>query len=207
LPEVGDRIVEVATVHLDPEGAFESSWDTLINPCRDVGPMSVHGLRTDDVQGAPRFDEIAGHLAFRLAGRVFTAHNAAFDRRFLAAEFDSAGWVVPLASTITLCTMTEARATWSGAPRRLGALCSMRGVEVLPGRSALADALAVAELARQLVNAANTGTRHNRSGALPWAAQVEEATRVPWPSIPIEPCPLASRSSRPVADPSLLVAS
>ncbi|MDR1152696.1 MAG: 3'-5' exonuclease [Bifidobacteriaceae bacterium] len=191
LPEAGDRIVEVATVHLDPAGDAESCWDTLVNPGRGVGPSSIHGLTDADVVEAPTFPEVAGTVVAGLAGRVFTAHNPSLDRRFLLAEFELAGWNVPLASVATLSTMAESRAMWPGAPRRLSALCHMRGFAVHGGRTALGNALAVAQVVRHLLRAAST--RAHGVASLPWDSHLAEAARQPWPNIPIEACPRISR--------------
>jgi DNA polymerase III epsilon subunit-like protein len=82
-PLNGDRIVEVAVVRLHPDTTEE--YVTLVNPLRDVGPAHVHGLTTEDVAGAPMFQEIVGDLLEVLSGSVMVAHNIRFDRDFLAA--------------------------------------------------------------------------------------------------------------------------
>lgn len=44
-----NRIVEMAIVGMDQAGTVEWARTTLINPQRDVGPTSVHGIRARDV--------------------------------------------------------------------------------------------------------------------------------------------------------------
>ena len=68
-----------------PDGVAQRRWSTLVNPGPgpdgdiEVGPTFVHGLVAADLEGAPRFDDMADLLARDLAGRVVVAHNARFD--------------------------------------------------------------------------------------------------------------------------------
>src|SRR3954467_7200996 len=90
LPSV-DRVVEVGVVLLDDAEAVEDEFTTLVDPGRDIGPTSIHGIAAGEVLGAPTFAEIAPYLNTLLSGRVVVAHNALFDLRFLAREFGRAG--------------------------------------------------------------------------------------------------------------------
>ena len=40
------------------------------------------------VKDAPRFSDVCGDVTDRLRGRVFVAHNAPFDWRFVSAEVE-----------------------------------------------------------------------------------------------------------------------
>src|SRR4051812_14795166 len=82
-----DRVVEIGVVLLDEAGGVEHEFSTVVDPGRDVGATSIHGIRASDVVGAPTFTEVAPYLAALLSGRVVVAHNALFDLRFLAREF------------------------------------------------------------------------------------------------------------------------
>jgi DNA polymerase-3 subunit epsilon len=55
-----DRVVEVAVVHVDAQGAIEGRWETLVNPGRDLGPQRIHQIRASDIVDAPPFEYIAG---------------------------------------------------------------------------------------------------------------------------------------------------
>jgi DNA polymerase III subunit epsilon len=144
-PRLGDRVVEIAIVHLDAAGAVTGRWETLLNPDRDLGPQHVHGIRAADVLDAPRFVDVASELATLLSGRVIVAHNAAFDLRFLRAEFERAGVVVP-DELATLCTMQLAREFIPGAGRSLADCCAAFAIEIDGAHRALADADATAAL-------------------------------------------------------------
>src|SRR4051794_34599242 len=102
LPSV-DRVVEVGVVLLDESGRVEDEFCTLVDPGRDIGPTSIHGIGAGEVIGAPTFGEVAPYLSALLSGRVVVAHNALFDLRFLAREFGRAGF--PIGLSPALCTM------------------------------------------------------------------------------------------------------
>src|SRR6185437_11683369 len=138
-----DRVVEVAVVHLDPGANVTGQFSTLIDPCRDVGPTRVHGIRAPDVNGAPTFREAAAVVRQLLGGRALVAHNVRFDAMFLAAEFDRCGMWVPPAPV--MCTMRLATHYLGGLlARTLHACCQAAGVALSGHHSALQDACAAA---------------------------------------------------------------
>jgi DNA polymerase-3 subunit epsilon len=168
-----DRVVEVAIVHVDPSGAIEGRWDTLINPGRDLGPQHVHRIQAAEILDAPTFAQITPKLLELLAGRVIVAHNASFDLRFLAAEFDRAGvWGMP--SITSLCTMQMAREYLPGAGRALADCCDALDIVLDDAHRAAADALATAQLLAAYIEA--TDDRHG------WNAVITEASSATWPA-------------------------
>lgn len=44
-PAYGHRVIEISLVHVSPSGAIERSFETLVNPDRDLGWEAAH--RTD----------------------------------------------------------------------------------------------------------------------------------------------------------------
>ncbi|WP_106185878.1 exonuclease domain-containing protein [Umezawaea tangerina] len=167
----GDRIAEVAVVHLDEDGVVTDEWCTLVNPVRDLGPQHVHRISAAEVWHAPTFAEVAGALAARLANRVLVAHNLAFDARFLTAEFGRLGveWPTP-----GLCTMRLAADYLPGrAGRSLRACCDAAGVSLLDAHSALHDAHAAAGLFADYLRKAGRPE--------PWRGLLDDAERAPWP--------------------------
>jgi DNA polymerase-3 subunit epsilon len=99
-----DRIVELAALVIRPDGEIIRQFVSLVNPERDIGPIRVHGLSTQDILAAPRFSEITGALIEVLDGCVaLVGHNIRFDHSFLTAEFDRLGYIFP--DGPTLCTM------------------------------------------------------------------------------------------------------
>src|SRR3989441_11759534 len=99
-----DRVVEVAAVVVQVDGHVEREFVSLVNPARDIGPSSIHGLTSEDLLYAPRFEEIAGLILDTLRGTVaIAAHNVRFDRQFLDSEFSRLG--CPLPDCLSICTM------------------------------------------------------------------------------------------------------
>lgn len=133
-----DRVVEIAAVRLHPEtGEIVDEYDTLVQPGRDVGHTSIHGITPSMLELAPTFDEILGDLARRLHGQILAAHNLPFDRRFLQQEFDRCG--VRLDAGAGVCTLRATR-------QRLAVACEDHGVPLDRAHRALADARAAAAL-------------------------------------------------------------
>lgn len=141
----GDRVVEIGLVRVDESGTIVDSWETLINPQRHVGATNIHGISASDVVGAPTFDQIADLFASELAGSVFVAHNARFDADFATGELTSAGRLdgtaIPFVDTL------QATKQVANLPNyKLGTVCAALGIENSHAHSALADAIATAEL-------------------------------------------------------------
>ncbi|EOM76831.1 DNA polymerase III subunit epsilon [Rhodococcus rhodnii] len=145
-----DRILEIAVVQLDAAAEVEDRWTTLVNPRRDVGPTSIHGITARDVASAPTFDEIADAVHSLVAGRIVVAHNARFDIRFLAAAFARIGQDIGLQDEHGLCTMRLARSVLGTASRSLAECCATLGIHNDHAHSALGDAQASAALFREL---------------------------------------------------------
>ena len=155
-PRAHDRIIEIAIIGLDPQGSVIDEFVTLINPERDLGPTHIHGILAGEVLDAPKFADIAGDVACRLAGNVIVAHNAHFDLDFFDAEFNRIGH--PLRSVPpTLCTLKLAHRLVPSTPSyRLGALCELFKIHLGQAHSALDDARALARLLAVLLSNARS---------------------------------------------------
>ena len=175
LPGMHHRVVEVAVVHLDVDGAVTGEWCSLLNPLRDLGPQRIHRITAAEVRRAPTFDQIAGELAAQLAGRVVVAHNLAFDLGFLTAEFDRAGVAAPLELDAGLCTMALAETYLESPSRSLATCCRVAGVVLDHAHSALHDAHAAAGLLAVYLS------RCGRPE--PWADLLTGAAARPWPLV------------------------
>jgi DNA polymerase-3 subunit epsilon len=155
-PEAGDRIVQVAVSLVDPRGVVERSWSTLVDPQRDPGPVDVHGITRERLVGAPRFAEVAPTVAELLAGRVFVAHNAGFDWRFLSSEMSAAG--VPLPSRQRLCTWRLAqRLDLPVENLKLSTLAAHWGIDQVRAHDAVDDTRVLVEVLREELTAAQRG--------------------------------------------------
>lgn len=137
-----DRVVEIGLVALDPALRPVGEWATLVNPGRDVGPTSIHGITATQVADAPMFSEIVGDVGAWLGDRILVGHNVRFDLSFLDAEFTHSGFRVRWVPG--LCTMWLA-ASITGA-RRLDECCQCFGIDTGRSHSALCDARSAAAL-------------------------------------------------------------
>ena len=145
-PEHGHRVTEVAAVWVSG-GRITESYATLINPERRIPPMitALTGITDSMVANAPPFRAIAPRLAETLQGRVFVAHNCAFDWRFVGHEIGRAlGYEL---SGRQLCTVRLARKLLPHLPSRsLGSLADYFGLRIESHHRALDDAVATAQL-------------------------------------------------------------
>ncbi|MEU9706056.1 DEDDh family exonuclease [Streptomyces sp. NPDC047981] len=148
-----DRIVSAAVYRLDAQGNVEDHWYTLVNPERDPGPVWIHGLTRDLLEGAPLFPEIAAEFSARLDGRVLVAHNALFDWSMIAREYARADRTAPVRQR--LCTIALAKELSLPLPNhKLESLAAHFGVVQQRAHNALDDARVLAEAFRPSLHTA-----------------------------------------------------
>jgi DNA polymerase-3 subunit epsilon len=150
-PLRGHRVTEVAAVRVSG-GRITETYATLVNPARGIPRFitSLTGINEAMVAGAPHFHEVAERVAEAIAGRVFVAHNAAFDWRFLSQEMLQATGTAPAGRQ--LCTVRLARKLLPELPSRgLDALSMYFGVEIENRHRALDDAVATARILIRLI--------------------------------------------------------
>jgi DNA polymerase-3 subunit epsilon len=150
------RILQIGVVTVEPEGAVLDEWSTLVRlrwPWSRVGPRQVHGITRRDLRGAPAAAAAIHELRDRLAGSIFTAHNADFDAAFI--ERAAARAHVPLSLGRRLCTLQLSRRL---DPDRLlthglADVCARYDVVLDHHHDALADARATAAVLPHLLAA------------------------------------------------------
>lgn len=151
-PSGGHRITEVAAVRVSG-GQIQQVFSTLVNPCRPIPTMisRLTGITDAMVRNAPRFREIASELTDELEGRVFVAHNAPFDWRFVCAELELGRGIT--LSGRRLCTVRLARKLLPQLPSRsLGALAEYFGLVLEAHHRAQDDAVATAHVLVRLID-------------------------------------------------------
>lgn len=176
LPSYHHRVVEIGVTHVEADGTVSGRWETLINPERDLGPQHIHGIKAAQVLQAPVFSDIAADFATLLQGRVFVAHNASFDLRFLTAEFERAGYGI-WGEIPHLCTMRLATQFGLGGSAALSACCDAFGVQNALAHSAGADSLATA----RLLGAYLAATRDAPGWRDYWSAYLDAARGFSYP--------------------------
>lgn len=152
---LGHRMTEVAVVCIHGRGHVVGEYATLVNPFRPI-PRAITRITniTDEmVEAAPPFRDVAEAVRRATAGRVFVAHNAGFDLRFLALELLRAtGRPYERAA---LCTVRMARRLLPEVRRRnLDSVCDYFGIPIENRHRALGDARATARLLVRLLERA-----------------------------------------------------
>ncbi len=152
----GHRITEIAIVEVDG-GGISGDFQTLVNPGRSIPPRiaELTGISDEMVAGAPFFEDVAPELLSRLQGRVFVAHNSAFDWGFVSAQLADALGEVP--DGPRLCTVQMARRLAPDLRRRnLDAVAAHFGVPIHARHRAHGDALATAQVLLRLLDEAGS---------------------------------------------------
>src|SRR3954470_4527961 len=148
-----DRIISAAVYRLDARGEVEDHWYTTVNPERDPGPVWIHGLTSEVLEGAPLFQDVAEEFSSRLDGRVLVAHNAVFDWQMIAREYARVKIEAPVRQR--LCTIALSKELGLPLPNhKLESLAAHFGVVQRRAHHALDDARVLAEAFRPSLRAA-----------------------------------------------------
>jgi DNA polymerase III subunit epsilon len=140
-PELGHRIIEIGCVEVLHRRVTGRTFHRYVNPEREIeqGAEAVHGISRVELEGKPRFAEIAQELLAFISGAELVIHNAAFDVAFLDHELSrlsaagTAAQAVAPATIGSLCTVLDslalARELHPGQRNNLDALCKRYGVD------------------------------------------------------------------------------
>ncbi len=156
LPDDPDaELLEFGAVCFDRDGSEVTTAQTLVRP-RIALPLLIRrltGLSDADVSDAPTKEEVAAEIAALLAGRVLIAHNADFERTFLARCVDPA-----LADAVFLDTQDLLALTHPDAPDlRLESFTRML-LSTEERHRALDDALDTARVLSRISDGATSGS-------------------------------------------------
>lgn len=113
-PDYGDRAIEVGAVMLR-EGKIVDRFQSLMNPGVRINSFieNYTGITNQMVQEAPKAADVMREFARFIGKTPLVAHNASFDRRFLAAEFERIG---RQCQQDFGCSMLAARRIYPDAP-------------------------------------------------------------------------------------------
>ncbi len=163
-----DRVVELAYVVVRG-GKVVRHRSTFVHPERTIPPeaTAVHGIRDEDVAGAPPLRELEPELQRALKDAVLVAHNARFDLGFLPFLADR-----PVVCTMRLAMHLVCSPNYKNATlARVLELASSSAHG--PTHRALADASLTAELLIELVH------RYGAQGRPPTIADLVEMIAQP----------------------------
>ena len=145
------RVIEIAILLVNSKGDIQEEYATLINPGNgQVGPTFIHHITEEAVLTAPTFQEVAGDILKRFENRIVVAHHAAFEDKFLAAEFKRAGIKVP--PLPALDTLWLARQVVDLPNYKMQTVLQHYGVEETDLHTALGDVRALNKVLPTLIN-------------------------------------------------------
>ena len=154
-PDKGDRIIEIGALELVDHIPTGKIFHEYINPERDVPEeaVKVHGIKTEDLIGKPKFSEIAQKwIEFVGDDGIFVAHNAEFDMKFINFELQNCGYDV-FGKERVVDSLVIARKKYPGQHNSLEALCKRFNVDdsARTYHGALLDAQLLAEVYYKLI--------------------------------------------------------
>ncbi len=108
-----DNIIEVAVTIQNSKGEELESFETLINPQREISEKitEITSITQDMLQGAPLMSDMMPKVLSLLEKGVIVAHNAPFDMGFIVSEAKRCGCLVP--DMYILDTLTMSRVMFS----------------------------------------------------------------------------------------------
>ena len=144
----GHRVIEIGCIELVNRRITGREYHRFLDPERDIdeGAERVHGISRADLEGQPRFADIAEELLDFLKDSELVIHNAEFDVGFLDHELELMKYPRPSIAdhALVLDTLTLARELHPGQRNSLDALC--KRYEVDASRRDVHGALIDAEL-------------------------------------------------------------
>ena len=148
------RVIEIAILLVNSKGEIHEEYATLINPGNgQVGPTFIHHITEEAVLSAPTFQEVAGDILKRFENRIIVAHHAAFEDKFLAAEFKRAG--IKLPPMPALDTLWLSREVLDLPNYKMQTVLQHFGVEEADLHTALGDVRALNKILPTLISQAS----------------------------------------------------
>lgn len=149
-----DRITEIGCVEIIDFLPTGKQFHVYINPRRMVPEKvtEITGLTQEFlIENGVFFEDAAQDFLNFIGDSQLVAHNADFDRAFVNAELDRAGFT-PIARTRFTDTLQIAREKFPGSPASLDALCKRFGVSLSSRNKhgAIIDSELLAEVYLQL---------------------------------------------------------
>lgn len=144
-----DRITEIGCLEVIDFLPTGKTYHAYLDPQRDIPEKvtEITGLTREFLDGKPLFKDCAQDFLDFVGESDLVAHNADFDRGFVNAELERAGYD-PIPKSRFTDTLRIARSQFPGSPASLDALCKRFNIS-LSSRSkhgAIIDAELLAEV-------------------------------------------------------------
>ena len=185
--EQGHRVIEIGAVELVDRRLSGRRFHRYLQPDRaiDRGALEIHGITEAQLEGQPRFGEVAGDLLSFVDGAELLIHNADFDLAFLDYELSLLGDALGQRRLRDTCTVVDtlalARRMHPGQRNSLDALCKRYRIDNSRRNlhSALLDAELLAEVYLAMTGGQTTlnlGTRAEPEPSLRGASSARRAS-------------------------------
>ena len=129
----GHRIIEIGCIELVNRRPTGRHYHRFLDPERDIdeGAERVHGISVKDLEGQPRFADVADEMLHFLTGAELIIHNAEFDVGFIEHELTLMQHARPRLDdhASILDTLLLARKLHPGQRNSLDALCKRYEVD------------------------------------------------------------------------------
>lgn len=126
-----DKITEIGCIEVIDFIPTGEIYHTYLDPQRDVPEKvtEITGLTREFLTGKPLFADVAQDFLDFVKDSNLVAHNADFDRGFINAELERAGFD-PVPKKQFVDTLRIARSMFPGSPASLDALCKRFNVSL-----------------------------------------------------------------------------
>lgn len=136
-----DRIIEIGILRF-VGGEVVDKYEQLIDPGCEVPQevVDLTGIKPEDLEGKPRFEQVAHDVHGWLQGVGIVAYNLSFDKGFIAAELERCGLAWPEQAP-TFDPLIFARQFFKNLGRKnLGRIAKELGIEAKEAHRATEDA-------------------------------------------------------------------
>lgn len=146
------RIVEIAVARFDRDArGFVPEFQTLLSFPGKMSPgaTKVNGIRDEDLEGKPSFEEVKEELLSRFDG-IWICHNRSFDVKMILKELTGNQYILPP----VFCSLKLARDTNLGQKNnKLGTLGELFDIDIKNTHRAMDDTLLCGEVFLKLAKA------------------------------------------------------
>jgi DNA polymerase III epsilon subunit family exonuclease len=141
LDSAEDRIIEIGIIRFENREVVER-YGELIDPERELPDevTRITGIKPEDLEGKPKFADLASDIHERLQDVGIVAYNLSFDRGFVKNELERCGLEWP-DDAPTLDPLIFARQFFKNSPRKnLSTISKLLGIPLEEAHRAVHDA-------------------------------------------------------------------
>lgn len=141
-----DAVIQLSIVFID-QMTITSQFTTFLSDETELSPFirELTSIEPEMLEGAPKFETVAGELFDMLNGYTFVAHNVDFDLRFLQSHFEKVNMSYQPLNIIDTVELSKIFLP-SLIRYQLSEITDALGVELTNAHRADADALATAHI-------------------------------------------------------------